>query len=121
MNNRRAERRPTVSTKCNDYFELNCYGKTRSHHSFKLRHPLPSLRCSRPTHSTKPFVLLLYTEGLERLRRRQPLPRVNCFLHSFFIRIITQWNALPKEIQHVVHEQDFSTFRSKLRKYCKLL
>ena len=26
-----------------------------------------SLRCSRPTHSSKPFV---YTEGLERLRRR---------------------------------------------------
>ena len=88
MINRRADRRHTVSTKCDDYFELNCYGKTGSHHSFKLRHPLL---------------------------------RVNCFLHSFFVRIIKQWNALPKEIQHVVHEQDFSTFRSKLRKYCKLL
>ena len=60
---------------CNDYFESNCYGKTRSNHSFKLR---------------------------------QPLARVNCFLHSFFVRIIKQWNALPKEI---VHEQDFSIFR----------
>ena len=29
-----------------------------------------SLRCSRPTHSSKPFVML-YSEGLERLRRRQ--------------------------------------------------
>ena len=74
---------------CNDYFELNCYGKTRSNHSFKLR---------------------------------QPLARVNCFfvffLHSFFVRIIKQWNALPKEI---VHEQDFSIFRSKLRKYYEIL
>ena len=57
---------------CNDYFELNCYGKTRSNHSFKLR---------------------------------QPLARVNWFLRSFFVRIIKQWNALPKEI---VHEQDFT-------------
>ena len=66
---------------CNDYFEFNCYGETRSNHSFKLR---------------------------------QPLARVNCFLHSFFVRIIKQWNDLLKEI---VHEQDFSIFRSKLRKY----
>ena len=42
---------------CNDYFEFNCYGKTRSNRSFKLR---------------------------------QPLARVNCFLHSFFVRIIKQ-------------------------------
>ena len=28
----------------------------------------------------------------------QPLARVNCFLHSFFVRIIKQWNSLPKEI-----------------------
>ena len=46
---------------CNDYFEFNCYGKTRSNHSIKLR---------------------------------QPLARVNCFLHSFFVRIIKQWNVL---------------------------
>ena len=49
---------------------------------------------------------------------RQPLARVNCFLHSFFVRIIKRWNALPKEI---VHEQDFSIFRSKLRKCCEIL
>ena len=32
-----------------------------------------SLRCSRPMHSSKPFIqsVRLYTEGLERLRRRQ--------------------------------------------------
>ena len=24
---------------CNGYFEFNCYGKTRSNHSFKLREP----------------------------------------------------------------------------------
>ena len=70
---------------CNDYFEFNCHGKTRSNRSFKLR---------------------------------QPLARVNCFLRSFFVRIIKQWNALPKEI---VHEHDLSIFRSKLRKYCKIL
>ena len=64
---------------CNGYFEFNCYRKTRSNHSFKLK---------------------------------WPLARVNCFLHSFFVRIIKQWNALPKEI---VYEQDFSIFRSKLR------
>ena len=40
---------------CNDCFEFNCYGKTKSNHSFKLR---------------------------------QPSARVNCFLHSFFVRII---------------------------------
>ena len=68
---------------CNDYFEVNYYGKTGSNHSFKLR---------------------------------QPLARVNCFLHSFFVRIIKQWKAVPK-----VHEQDFSILRGKLRKYCKIL
>ena len=70
---------------CNDYFEFNCYGKTRSNRSFKLR---------------------------------QPLARVNCFLHSFFVRINKQWIALPKEI---VHKEDFSIFLSKLRKYCRIL
>ena len=70
---------------CTDYFEFNCYGETRSNHSFKLR---------------------------------QSLATVNCFLHSFFVRIIKQWNALPKEI---VYEQDFSIFRSKLRMYRKIL
>ena len=68
---------------CNDYFEFNCYGKTRSNHSFKLR---------------------------------QLLARVNCFLHSFFVRIMKQWKAVPK-----VHEQDFSILRGKLRKYCKIV
>ena len=60
---------------CNDYFEFNCYGKTRSNHSFKLRQPLAR--------------------------------RVNCLLHSFFVRTIEQWNALPKEI---VDEQDSGFF-----------
>ena len=69
---------------CNDYFEFNCYGKTRTNHSFKLR---------------------------------QPLARVNCFLHSFFIRIIKKWNTLPEEI---VHEQNFSTFNiQSIMKFCK--
>ena len=49
--------------------------------------PVPSLRCSRPTHSSSPFATLrdsttilrtnsqtLYTEGLERLRHRQAVP-----------------------------------------------
>ena len=58
------------------------------------------------------------TRSNHSFKLRQPLARVNCFLHSFFVRIIKQWNALPKEI---VHEQDFSIFRSKLRKYCKIL
>ena len=31
---------------------------------------------------------------------RLPLARVNCFLHSFFVRIIKQRNAPPKEIMH---------------------
>ena len=30
---------------CNDYFEFNCYGKTRSNHSLKLRQPLASANC----------------------------------------------------------------------------
>ena len=30
---------------CNDYFEFNCYGKTRSNHSFKLRQPLARVNC----------------------------------------------------------------------------
>ena len=43
----------------------------------KLPSQIHSLRCSHPTHSSKPFV---YTEGLERLRRRQQktsLRRIN--------------------------------------------
>ena len=42
---------------------------------------------------------------------RQPLARVNCFLHSLFVRTIKQWNALPKEI---VHEHNFSIFQKAL-------
>ena len=87
MINGRANRRPTVSTRCNDYFEFNYFGKTRSHHSFKS---------------------LIETS----------ISQSKFFLHSFFVRIIKQWNALAKEI---VHQQDFSIFRSKLRKYCKIL
>ena len=30
---------------CNDYFEFNCYGKTRSNHSFKLRQPIARVNC----------------------------------------------------------------------------
>ena len=70
---------------CNDYFEFNCHGKTRSNHSLKLT---------------------------------QRLARVNCFLHSFVVRIIKHWNSFSKEI---MHEQDFSIFRSKHRKYCEIL
>ena len=29
---------------CNDYFEFNCCGKTRSNHSFKLRQPLARVK-----------------------------------------------------------------------------
>ena len=43
------------------------------------------------------------TRSNHSFKLRQPLARVNCFLHSFFVRIIKQWNALPKEI---VYEQD---------------
>ena len=42
--------------------------------------------------------------------RSIPIP--HSLLHSFFVRIIKQWNALPKEL---VHEPNFSIFRSKLR------
>ena len=73
---------------CNDYFEFNSYSKTKSNHSFKLR---------------------------------QALARANWFfffIHPFFVRIIKQWNTLPKER---VNEQDFGIFRRKLRKFCKVL
>ena len=30
---------------CNDYFEFNCHGKTRSNYSFKLRQPLARVNC----------------------------------------------------------------------------
>ena len=29
---------------CNDYFEFNCYSKTRSKHSFNLRQPLARVK-----------------------------------------------------------------------------
>ena len=38
-----------------------------------------SLRCSRPTHSSKPFVQSVYIEGLERQRRRLICESVNIF------------------------------------------
>ena len=56
------------------------------------------------------------TRSNHSFKSRQPLARVKCFLHSFFVRIIKQWKAVPK-----VHEQDFSILRGKLRKYCKIL
>ena len=33
------------SLNCSDYFEFNCYGKTRSNHSIKLRQPLARANC----------------------------------------------------------------------------
>ena len=71
---------------CNDYFESNCYGKTRSNHSFKLR---------------------------------QPLARVNCFLHSFFVRIIKQWNALPKESARTGFQHFSKVNLESIVKFCK--
>ena len=44
-------------------------------------------------------------------------PQIETSMHSFFVRIIKQWNALRKKI---VHEQDFSIFRSRLKKSCKI-
>ena len=50
----------------------------------------------------------LKTRSNHSFKLRQAVARVNCFLHSFFVRIIKQWNTrIPKEI---VHEQDFSIF-----------
>ena len=38
------------------------------------------------------------------------LPRVNCFQHSFFVRIINSWNSL-------VEADRLSLFKSRLREY----
>ena len=61
------------------------------------------------------------TRSNHSFKFRQPLARVNCFFHSFFVKISKQWNTSPQEI---VDERDFSIFRSKLRsfvKFCKFL
>ena len=81
---------------------------------YKTIHGLNGLNCN----DYFQFNYYAKTRSNHSFKLRQPLARVNCCLHSFLVRIIKQWNALPNEI---VHEQDFSTFRSKLRKYCKIL
>ena len=58
---------------CNDYFEFNCYGKTRSNHSFKLRQPLARVNCFC-THS----LLELLNSGTLFLKR-QCTNRISAF------------------------------------------
>ena len=64
---------------------------------YKTIHGLNGLKCDEyfkfNSHSR--------TRSNHSFKLRQPLARVNCFLHSLFVRIIKQWNALPKEIVHV--------------------
>ena len=58
-----------------------------------------SLRCSRPTHSSKPFV---YTEGLERLRRRLDIYR---FLRHFGPKTDMGFVSLCRKCFRLVSEQ----------------
>ena len=68
-----------------DFFYFFLRPSRESSHGYDV--PVPSLRCSRPTHSSSPFATLrdsttilrtnsqtLDTEGLERLRHKQPVP-----------------------------------------------
>ena len=81
---------------------------------YKTIHGLNDLKCD----DYFEFNCHSRTRSNHSFKLRQPLARVNCFLHSLFVRIVKQWNALPKEI---VHEKNFSIFRNKLKKHCKIL
>ena len=65
LSNSRAKEEGETKVEDNKFVSFSCL-------RFCLSLLVFSLRCSRPTHSTKPFV---YTEGLERLRRRQLVSR----------------------------------------------
>ena len=81
---------------------------------YKTIHGLNDLKCDDHFE----FNCHSRTRSNHSFKLRQPLARVNCFLHSLFVRVIKQWNALPKEI---VHEQNFSIFCDKLKKHCGIL
>ena len=43
--------------------------------------------------------------------------RLNCYEHSFFVRIIKLWNELPDDI---VEADSFQHFKSKLKLYLNI-
>ena len=122
----RVQRRASMSSRDSPYEErLTMFGwsslqSRRSYLSllecYKTIHGLNGLKCD----DYSQFNCHSRTRSNHSFKLRQPLARANCFLHSLFVRIIKQWNALliPKEI---VHEQHFSIFRNKLKKHCKIL
>ena len=69
---------PLINQRCSRPCRLSYFSDECEHASpatqaiAELYRRHASLRCSRPTHSSKPYIPYLYTEGLERLRRRQP-------------------------------------------------
>ena len=62
---------------------------------YKTIHGLNGLKCN----DYFEFNCHSKTRSNHSFKLRQALARVNCFLHSLFVRIIKQWNALPKEAQ----------------------
>ena len=43
--------------------------------------------------------------------------KINCFKHSFFIRVISDWNSLSKDI---VEAATLELFKSRLKSFLKL-
>ena len=81
---------------------------------YKTIHGLNGLNCN----DYFEFNFYSKTRSNHSFKLRRPLAVVTFLFHSFFVRIIKQWNTLPQEI---VDEQDFSIFRRKLGRVCKML
>ena len=45
------------------------------------------------------------------------LPRLDCYKHSFFVRIVKEWNALPSQ---VVEVDNVSKFKCALRTHMNM-
>ena len=45
------------------------------------------------------------------------LSRINCYKHSFFVRIVSAWNSLPK---YVVEAGSLAVFKKELKKHINI-
>ena len=95
---------PLLSTRRTYFSLVECYKIVfgLSHLDFQEFFEFTKVRSTRANHSYK-----LYFKS----------SRINCFKNSFFIRVVSDWNNLPK---HVVEAETLELFKLKLKIFLKL-
>ena len=63
------------------------------------------------------FATIRSTRANHQYKLYLKLARLNCYKHSFFVRIVKLWNELPGDI---VEADSFQLFKSKLKLYLNI-